>query len=166
MANDIKRKLEIGLVTYIRSLVNSRSPLKSYTIVEGSQADDKQLPMIIVECMGSTEAFPTGPKLLKLEITVATQIDDNASNDLPNNAQRRRVRTSHDNALTQVSDAMDGAGAVSAIQAQTNKGAVKRSVTSFHFYDITMTDERHQFIDRTFVDALSFDVVCQGSDAA
>jgi hypothetical protein len=104
--------------------------------------------------------------MLKLEITVATQIDDNASNDLPNNAQRRRVRTSHDNALTQVSDAMDGAGAVSAIQAQTNSGAVKRSVTGFHFYDITMTDERHQFIDRTFVDALSFDVVCQGSDAA
>ena len=65
MANDIKRKLEIGLVTYIRSLVSNRSPLKSYTIVEGSQADDKQLPMIIVECMGSTEAFPTGPKMLK-----------------------------------------------------------------------------------------------------
>jgi len=48
MANDLKRKLEIGLVTYIRSLVSNRSPLKSYTIVEGSQADDKQLPMIIV----------------------------------------------------------------------------------------------------------------------
>ena len=39
MANDIKRKLEIGLVTYIRSLVSNRSPLKSYTIVEGSQAE-------------------------------------------------------------------------------------------------------------------------------
>jgi hypothetical protein len=166
MANDLKRKLETALAVYITSLVKARSPLRSYKIMEGSYADDKELPTVIIECMGSTEVFPTGPKTLKVEVMIATQIDDNASGDLPNNAQRRRVRDSHDNALTQLSDALDGTGAVSAIQAQTNKGAVKRSVIGFHFYDITMTDERHQFIDRTFVDALSFDVICQASDAA
>lgn len=164
---NLKRKLEAAVAAYVESLKLGRSPLKSYSVHQASQADDRTLPSIMVEAAGMEEAFPGGPKNVTLEILVATQIDDNASGELPGTAQRAKVRERHDSALDQINNALDGDGALAALQAAFNGGTSrKRLVTGFHIYDITKTDERHAFTDRTFVDALSFLVVCEGQDGS
>ena len=164
---NLKRKLESVLAAYVESLKLGRSPLKSYTVFQASNAEDKKLPSILIEAAGMEEAFPGGPKNVTLEVMVATQIDDNASGELPSAAQRAKVREKHDNALDQINAALDGTTALADLQARLNSGdSRKRLVTGFHLYDITKTDERHAFADRTFIDALSFMVVCEAQDGA
>lgn len=163
---NLKRKVEIGLVSYIERLKVRNSPLSKYTGYEGSQADDRKLPSYIVEAMGSEEAFPGGPKNITVDILLVTQFDDSDDESLPSTPQRRKVREKHDAALLAIDILLDGIDAVDTIKAALNLGATKRPVSSFHFYDITKTGEAGEQQGRCFVDKLSFQVTCEPFDHA
>ncbi len=105
------------------------------------------------------------PKNVTVEIMLATQIDDSDAGDLPSNPQRRKVRASHDAALQTINEALDGPVALAALKAFLNAEATKRPAEDFYLTDVTKTDERHEFVERTFVDALTFTFLCQDDDA-
>ena len=161
---NVKRKVEIGLAAYVESLKLTGSPIKNYNVFQGSQADDRKLPAILIIATGSEETFPGGPKNVTVEIRVGTQIDDNEAGDLPSNAQRRSVRRKHDDALEMVNEAFDRETSLADIQGLLNHAAVKRPVAEFYFYDITKTDENHATEGSVFVDSISFSVTVEASD--
>lgn len=163
----IQRKLEDGILFFLQQRAVTYRQLRRYAGHVGSHADDRKLPGYIVSASAGEECFPGGPPKLKLDIMLATQLDDNEEGELPSTRQRRRVRVRHDIVLGIIDEALNGATAVRDLQRLLNYGAPqKRPVTLFHLYDITKLDDRHAFQDRCFIDELSFEVIAESDDNA
>lgn len=158
----LRKKVELGLVSYLKS-IRAGTALRKYDISVGSSAvETRTLPAVVIACGGLEDAWAEGmPKNADVAVFVYTSFDCE-NDDSP--AARARQEALHEEAAAVIEAGMQD---LDGLQAHLNKANVtNRPVEDFYLYDVSEAgqDSVPAPEERHYADVFRYTVLCEAQD--